>query len=123
MMNYQFFMTIQLCIYLSSCGGGTRTYVDYSKADSSPYWTGSLFEKAYIQFHGKDYDKAKALFTKHMLADSLVMDYEAYAFLAECHNRLGESESGKRKVRFKPGKLKGKLSKVWVMLPVQFRLR
>lgn len=47
------------------------------------------------EFFREDYEDAKNLFTNYDQMDSGYFDYESYAFLAECYNKLGRQDSGK----------------------------
>jgi len=53
------------------------------------------FTEATNTFFQQDYQLAKNLLTNYNQLDSTYMDYESYAFLAECYNQLGMPDSGK----------------------------
>jgi TonB family protein len=56
----------------------------------------TVFKAAYRAFEQKEYIRAIELFKKHNELDTALMNYESYAFMAECYHRMDQKEQGER---------------------------
>ena len=64
--------------------------LDLSKLKPNQY-----FKEGYSTLQSGDYNLALKLFTLYQTDyDTLMRDYESYAFMAECYNKLGKIDSG-----------------------------
>jgi TonB family protein len=95
---------IVFCCFLSSCFI-QQTYK--GQADALPLMQSGLsennhaqldtmFQTAYRAFENKEYDRAIELFNQHNELDTALMNYESYAFMAECYHRMNQKDQGER---------------------------
>jgi protein TonB len=54
----------------------------------------TIFKAAYRAFENKEYVRAIELFNKQNELDTALMNYESYAFMAECYHRMDQKEQG-----------------------------
>jgi TonB family protein len=97
-------VVIVLCCIVSSCIF-QRTFK--GQANSLPLMHSGLsendhalldtmFKAAYRTFEQKEYIRAIELFKQHNELDTALMNYESYAFMAECYLRMDQKELGER---------------------------
>lgn len=95
---------IFVCCIVSSCLF-QRTGKD--QANSSPLLSAgqseedharldTVFKAAYRAFEQKEYIRAIELFKRHNELNTALMNYESYAFMAECYHRMDQKEQGER---------------------------
>jgi TonB family protein len=95
---------IVLCCVVSSClfqrtfkgqaNSSSLLYSGQSEEDRGQLDT--VFKAAYRAFEQKEYIRAIELFKKHNELDTALMNYESYAFMAECYHRMDQKEQGER---------------------------
>lgn len=80
---------IFILFFIVGCGGS-------KEIDIRDYFNQLVesFKIATDEFFQKDYKVAKNLLLKYNQLDTLFLNYESYAFLAECYNQLGIQDSG-----------------------------
>ena len=81
---------ISVLLFFSGCGATKEVNVQayFNKLQESfTFGTNKFFER--------DYNNAKNIFTNYNQLDSNYFNYESYAFLAECYNRLVMQYSGR----------------------------
>jgi TonB family protein len=54
-----------------------------------------MFSRAYQEFKAGHYQNAVNLFDDYVIADTSLWYYESFAFMAECHHKLGQLDSAK----------------------------
>jgi len=94
---------IILCFIVSSClfqranrgqANSPLLLPEQSEEDRAPIDT--VFKAAYRAFEQKEYIRAIELFKQHNKLDTALMNYESYAFMAECYHRMNQQEQGER---------------------------
>ena len=93
---------IILCCIMSSClfqrafkGQAHFSSLMYSgQSEEDRARIDTVFKVAYRAFENKEYVRAIKLFTQHNELDTALMNYESYAFMAECYHRMDQKEQG-----------------------------
>jgi hypothetical protein len=100
----QIAVLIASCFFLSSCffqqtykGHANSLPLLYSgQSEYNHVQLDTMFKTAYRAFEQKEYIRAIELFNKHNELDTALMNYESYAFMAECYHRMDQKEQGER---------------------------
>jgi TonB family protein len=97
-------MMIALCCVLSSCffqqtykgQANSLPLLHSGMSEGDHAQLDTVFKAAYHAFENKEYVRAIELFKQHNEIDTALMNYESYAFIAECYHRMDQKEQGER---------------------------